>query len=145
MVWETKFLASFQPDIYTRALKIAFSNHWHLQKVLSAGPTCHSECFVFPLHGGPATSGPEACYVVLNQLPAQLPTSSWQKPREAASPWDSTRSLPLAPSLHPQACFMGPQQSMVQPRSLLDKLILNRSHQIGVNPAPSVPPGNSLA
>jgi hypothetical protein len=69
MKWENKPLASVQPDIRMWPLKIAFSNHWHVQTVWCLGQHVVPRCFVFPLHGSLATSGPEACYAVLNQLP----------------------------------------------------------------------------
>lgn len=64
MEWETKAFASFQPRIYTRALKIAFSNHWHLHVVCLANMSCRGACF--PFHGRPTMSGREACHMVLN-------------------------------------------------------------------------------
>lgn len=69
MKWENKPLASAQQSIHMIALKIAFSNHWHLQTVWCLGQHVTPHCFVIPLHGGLTTSGREACYVVLNQLP----------------------------------------------------------------------------
>lgn len=69
MKWENNPLASVQPDIHVMALKIAFSNHWRLQTVWCLGQHVVPRCFVFPLHGSLATSGPEACNVILNQLP----------------------------------------------------------------------------
>lgn len=56
---------SFCSTTHIMALKIAFSNHWHLL----SWPACLSSVLCFPLHGGLATSGPEARSVVLNQLP----------------------------------------------------------------------------
>ena len=96
-----------------QGLKNSSSNHWHLQMAVSAWPTCHSVVLCLPLHGGPATSGPEACCVVLSQRPEQGPASSWQKPRQPTT----SRGLrfPRAPSLHPQTSFMGPKQRVFQP------------------------------
>lgn len=59
---------SFCSTTHIMALKIAFLNHWHLHSLLS-WPACRSSLLCFPLHGGLTTSGPEACSVVLNQLP----------------------------------------------------------------------------
>lgn len=48
MKWENKPLAPVQPHIHRPTLKIAFSNHWHLQTVWCLGQHVIPQCFIFP-------------------------------------------------------------------------------------------------
>ena len=86
------------------------------------------------------------CLMVPNQLPAQAPAASWQKPREAASSWGLHQSAALGPPASSlRLSSWGSSRARFSPGSLQDSLRLNRSLQIGLNPARSGPPGSSLA
>lgn len=84
--------------------------------------------------------------MVLNQFPAQAPAASWQKPREAACSWGLHQSAPFGPPASSlRLSSWGSDRACFSPCSLQGSLRLNRSPQIGLNPARSRPPGNSLA
>lgn len=84
--------------------------------------------------------------MVLNQLPAQAPAASWQKPREAACSWGLHQSAPFGPPASSlRLSSWGSNRACFSPCSLQDSLRLHRSLQIGLNPARSGPPGNRLA